>query len=56
MASIIKRGKSFAVIYEYKDTEGTKRQKWETFPTKREAAARKAEVENQQSKGTFRSF
>ena len=52
MASIIKRGKSFAVIYEYKDTEGTKRQKWETFPTKREAAARKAEVENQQSKGT----
>lgn len=53
MASIIKRGKSFAVVYEYKDTEGTKRQKWETFPTKREAAARKAEVENQQNKGTF---
>lgn len=53
MASIIKRGKSFAVVYEYKDTEGTKRQKWETFPTKREATARKAEVENQQNKGTF---
>lgn len=53
MASIIKRGKSFAVVYEYKDTEGTKRQKWETFPTKREAAVRKAEVENQQNKGTF---
>ncbi len=53
MASIIKRGKSFAVVYEYKDTEGTKRQKWETFPTKREASARKAEVENQQNKGTF---
>lgn len=53
MASIVKRGKSFAVVYEYKDTEGTKRQKWETFPTKREATARKAEVENQQNKGTF---
>lgn len=53
MASIIKRGKSFAVVYEYKDAEGTKRQKWETFPTKREATVRKAEVENQQNKGTF---
>lgn len=53
MASIVKRGKSFSLVYEYKDAKGVKRQKWETFPTKKEASARKAEVENQQNKGTF---
>lgn len=53
MASITKRGKSFSLIYEYKDAEGVKRQKWETFPTKKQALARKAEVEDQLNKGTF---
>lgn len=53
MASITKRGKSFSLIYEYKDAEGVKRQKWETFSTKKQALARKAEVEDQLNKGTF---
>ena len=45
MASIQKRGKKYAVVYTYEDSSGTKRQKWETFTTKREAAARKSQVE-----------
>ena len=35
MASIQKRGKKYAVVYTYEDSSGTKRQKWETFTTKR---------------------
>ena len=31
MASIQKRGKKYAVVYNYEDNDGTKRQKWETF-------------------------
>lgn len=53
MASIVKRGKSFALVYEYIDNEGVKRQKWETHPTKKQALARKAEVESQINKGSF---
>ena len=35
MASIQKRGKKYAVIYTYEDSTQTKRQKWESFTTKR---------------------
>lgn len=45
MASIQKRGKKYAVVYTYEDASGTKRQKWETFATKKEATARKIQVE-----------
>ena len=45
MASIQKRGKKYAVVYTYEDAAGTKRQKWETFSTKKEATARKNQVE-----------
>lgn len=38
MASIVKRGKPFSLVYEYKDAEGVKRQKWETYPTKKASA------------------
>lgn len=37
MASIQKRGKKYAVVYTYEDAAGTKRQKWETFSTKKPA-------------------
>ncbi|MCK9479023.1 MAG: site-specific integrase [Firmicutes bacterium] len=48
MASIVQRGKSFAVVY-YQSG----RQTWETYHTKEQAMARKNEVEHQQLTGTF---
>ena len=53
MASITKRGKKYSVIYTYEDIGKVKRQKWETFATKKEALARKAQVENEINSGTF---
>ena len=53
MASIQKRGKKFAVVNTYEDAEGVKRQKWETLTTKKEAQARKAQIENEINKGVF---
>ena len=53
MASIIKRKKSYSVIYYYIDQSGETRQKWETCHTYKEAQKRKAEIENQQFNGTF---
>ena len=53
MASIIKRGKSYCVVYDYISSDGQRKQKWETFPSKKEASVRKSEVELAQKKGTF---
>ena len=53
MASIQKRGKKYAVVYYYEDSDGTKRQKWESYSTKKEATKRKAAVENEINNGTF---
>ena len=53
MASIIKRKKSFSVVYSYVDSNGETKQKWETCHTLKDAQKRKAEVEYQQSTGTF---
>ena len=53
MASVIKRKKSYSVIYSYVDEHGETRQKWETWHTYKEAMRRKAEIENQQNEGTF---
>ena len=53
MASIVKRKKKYAVVYNYTDENGVKRQKWETYPTLAEAKKRKNEVEYQQDQGTF---
>lgn len=52
MASIIKRKKSFAVVYSYYEGD-EKKQKWESFPTLAEAKKRKAEVEYKQGTGSF---
>lgn len=46
MAAIIKRKKSYSVIYNYIDENGEKKQKWETWQTHQEALKRKAEIEN----------
>ncbi len=53
MASIIKRKKSYSVIYSYEDENGETRQKWETCHSHKEALKRKAEIEHQQFNGTF---
>lgn len=53
MASIRERNGKFAVIYNYKDSQGNKRQKWETYPTKAEAKKRQKEIEYRQEMGVF---
>lgn len=53
MASLKKRGNVWYVIYLYKNEEGVSIPKWEAVGTRKDALARKAEVENQQIKNTF---
>ena len=53
MASIIKRKKSYSVVYNYTDENGEVKQKWETCRNHQDALKRKAEVENDLNKGTF---
>lgn len=53
MASLKKRGNVWYVIYRYKNEEGVSIPKWEAVGTRKDALARKAEVENQQIKNTF---
>ena len=45
MASIHKRNGKYAVMYNYVDENGKRRQKWESFKTQAEAMKRKKEVE-----------
>ena len=37
MATIVKRGKNFYVVFRYDDANGNSQQKWESFKTKKEA-------------------
>lgn len=53
MASIVKRKNRYAVVYNYEDENGVKRQKWETFDTNTDAKKRKTQVEFEQQNGTF---
>ena len=53
MASIIKRKKSYSVVYNYVTETGEIKQKWETLRNYQDALKRKAEVENEQHRGTF---
>jgi len=53
MATIIKRKKSYSVVYNYKDENGKTKQKWETCHTYKEAQKRKTEVESQLINGEF---
>ena len=43
MASIVKRKKIFAVVYTYKNEEGVRKQKWETYYSHEAALKRKLE-------------
>ena len=42
MATIVKRGKNFYVVFRYDDANGNSQQKWESFKTKKEAKSVKA--------------
>ena len=54
MAAIVKRGKKYAVVYNYTDENGVKRQKWESnFNTKKEAQKRLNEIQHEMDLGTF---
>ena len=53
MATIVKRGKNFYVVFRYDDANGNSQQKWESFKTKKEAQKRKSEVEHEIDTGTF---
>ena len=53
MAAVKERKGKFVVIYDYKDENGKRRQKWETYNTKAEARRRKKQVEFKQQEGTF---
>lgn len=45
MASIVKRKSSYAVVYYYKNQNGIRKQKWESFKTFPEAEQRKNQIE-----------
>ena len=53
MASIMKRGNTYSVRYNYKDHAGKPCKGWETFKTKAEAQDRKISVEKELLDGTF---
>jgi len=53
VASIVKRKSKYSVVYTCTDESGVKRQKWETFSSCADAKKRKAQIEFQQSTGTF---
>ena len=54
MATIVKRGKGYSVVFNYTDENGERRQKWEPpVPTKKEAQKRKNEIEHEMATGTF---
>lgn len=53
MATIRKRGKNYAVIYDYITENGERKQKWESFPSRKEADKRKIEIEKEKSDGSF---
>lgn len=53
MASIVKRKTNFAVVYWYLDETNTRKQKWETCVTKKEANARKVFIEYYQKNNGY---
>lgn len=51
MASIQKKNNKYCVVYYCKDTDGKRKQKWETYDTKNAAKIRKAEIELKEKEG-----
>ncbi len=54
MASIIKRKKSYSLVYNYTNEKGETKQKWETWHSHKEVLKRKAEVEGGILSGDFK--
>ena len=53
MASIVKRGNKYYVIYNYTDKNGDKKQKWESYKTMVEAKTRQREIEYKKQAGSL---
>ncbi len=53
MASIVKRGRKYSVVYYYKDIDGTRKQKQETCENYSQAKIRKSQIEYKQNIGNF---
>lgn len=53
MASIVKRGKNYSVVYSYVNDLGVTKQKWQSCPTYKEAQRTKVEIEHDLMMGTF---
>ena len=54
MATVVKRGNKYSVVFNYTDENGVTRQKWESpVSTKKEALKRKNEIEHELATGTF---
>ena len=53
MASIVKRKANYAVVYWYLDETDTRKQKWETCVTKKEANTRKTFIEYYQKNNGY---
>lgn len=51
MASLVERNGRYCVVYSYKDKDGKRKQKWETYKTIQEAKRRKKEIEYRSSIG-----
>ena len=49
MATIKKRGSKYAVIYDYRDAQGQRHQKWESFASKADAEKFRRKVEYKKS-------
>ena len=49
MATIKKRGSKYAVIYDYRDAQGQRHQKWESFASKTDAEKFRRKVEYKKS-------
>lgn len=53
MASIVKRGKNYSVVYSYVNDLGVTKQKWQSCPTYKDAQRTKVEIEHDLMMGTF---
>ena len=53
MATIVKRGKTYYVVYLYTNEKKKKKQKWESYKTMEEAKKRRLEIEYKKDIGSF---
>ena len=53
MATIVKRGKTYYVVYLYTNEHDERKQKWESYKTMEEAKKRRLEIEYKKDIGSF---